>query len=225
MDKRTALLYVQLKQYKYLVQKTNWFIEWALSQVNSPYVSCSFGKDSSVMLDLVVKQIPGIAVNFLCKSETDLIDDYSKVITWWKKNRDVDTNRISYLGWLEGSTKTGIAANMPDNGNDAFFVGLRKDESFGRGLSLRKHGKFFKMKSGKIRVSPLADWKVTDIAAYMVANELPVLNAYIREGFEARTTSNIPSKYPQESIARLKDADISAYNKLLKLLPDAKYFT
>jgi 3'-phosphoadenosine 5'-phosphosulfate sulfotransferase (PAPS reductase)/FAD synthetase len=225
MDERTALLYAQLKPFKALANKTSGFIRWALERVENPYVACSFGKDSSVMLHLVLQHKPDVQVNFMCKTETDLIDDYKSVINWWKQNMKVNINRISYLGWLEGATKTGIAKNMPTEGFDSYFVGIRKDESVGRRITLLKDGLFYKMKDGKTRISPMADWKVNDVAVYMLANNLPILRAYKREGFEARTTSNIPSKYPNEALARLKNADIMAYNKLLKILPDAKYYT
>jgi 3'-phosphoadenosine 5'-phosphosulfate sulfotransferase (PAPS reductase)/FAD synthetase len=224
MDQKTALLYSKMPEHKFLISKTIAFIKWALLRVENPYLACSFGKDSSVMLHLVFNQYPNIPVKFLGKKETDLIDDYSGIVDWWKK-RNVLIERITYLGWLEGGTKKGIAKNMKADDHDSFFVGIRKDESVARRITLKKDGKFFKMKDGKIRIAPMDDWTTKDIAAYMISNNLPVLNAYKREGFEARTTSNIPSKYPHEAIARLKDADITAYNKLIQKFPDAKYFT
>ena len=225
MDLRSAKLYIQLRQFKALVNKTSGFIRWALERVEHPYVSCSFGKDSSVMLHLVLQQKPDIWVKFLTKKETGLIDDYNAVIEWWLTNYHINLEVIQYKGWLEGGKKKGIAANVKDSGFDSFFVGIRKDESFGRRVSLKKYSMFHKLKSGKIRIAPMADWKTDDIAAYMLAYGLPVLRAYQKEGFEARTTSNIPSKYPHESILRLKNQDIAAYNKLMRIFPDAKYFT
>lgn len=224
IDERAYGLYAQMPEYKFLVNKTISFIRWALTKVNNPYLACSFGKDSSVMLHMVFNQYPNIIVKFLGKTETDLIDDYKGIIEWWRQ-RNVLVERITYKGWLEGGTRKGIANNMQADEHDGFFVGIRKEESVGRRITLKKDGKLFKMKDGKTRIAPLADWTTKDIAAYMVANNLPVLGAYKREGFEARTTSNIPSKYPHEAIARLKDADITSYNQLLKIFPDAKYFT
>jgi len=224
MDQKTAILYAKLPEYKYLVNKTRYFIRWALKHVDNPYVACSFGKDSSAMLHLVLQESPNIKVKFLGKRETTLIDDYESIIKWWR-GQGADIEHITYLGWLEGGKKTGIAQNMEADGYDSFFVGIRKEESVARRITIKKNGKFYKMKDGKTRISPMAEWSTNDIAAYMLSNDLPVLRAYLREGFEARTTSNIPSKFPHESLARLKDADISAYNQLLKMLPDAKYFT
>jgi 3'-phosphoadenosine 5'-phosphosulfate sulfotransferase (PAPS reductase)/FAD synthetase len=222
MDKKTAMLYAQLKPYKALVNKTSGFIRWALERVENPYVACSFGKDSSVMLHLVL-QHKNVPVKILTKKETYLIDDYKSIIEYWREKYNANIEVIEYLGWLEGG-KTGIAKNMKAENFDSFFVGLRKDESVARRITIKKDGMFFKMKDGKTRITPMADWTVDDISAYMLSNELPVLKAYLREGFEARTTTNIPSKYPQEAMQRLKDSNISAYNELLAILPNAKIF-
>lgn len=224
IDERACRLYAQMPEHKFLVNKTVAFIRWALQRVKNPYLACSFGKDSSVMLHLVFNQYPNIQVKFLGKKETTLIDDYAGIVDWWR-NRNVLIDWLTYRGWMEGGTQKGIAKNMQADEHDSFFVGIRKEESVARRITLKKDGKFFLMKDGKVRIAPLADWTTKDVAAYMVANELPVLGAYKREGFEARTTSNIPSKYPHEAMARLKDADISAYNELIQMFPDAKYFS
>ena len=224
MDKRTALLYAQLKPYKALVNKTSGFIRWALERVENPYLACSFGKDSSVMLHLVLQHKPDIQIKFLTKKETYLIDDYEAVVNWWREKYNAKIEVIQYLGWLEGGTKTGIAKNMQANGFDAYFVGIRQDESVARRISIKKLGMFYKMADGKTRITPMSDWTTKEVGVYMLANDLPILKAYQREGFEARTTSNIPSKYPQEAIQRLKDSNISAYNELFDILPNAKMF-
>lgn len=223
MDEKTALLYSQLKQYKILVNKTSGFIKWALSQVKNPYVACSFGKDSSVMLHLVLQHRPDIAVVFVRRIETDLIDNYDEIIKKWG---DINLTTISYKGWLEGGEGRGIAFATKDLYKfDAYFVGLRKYENKGRENSLKIHGMFFKNKENKIRICPIADWGTSDIATYCIINKLPILNTYLIEGFDARTTAAIPSKAPIKALQSLKNRDIAAYNKLLKLLPDAKYFT
>jgi len=223
MDERSAALYAQLKPFRALVAKTEGFIRWSLARVNNPYVACSFGKDSSVMLHLMLKQNPDIPIVFVRRIETELIDNYSEIINQWGK---LNLRMISYRGWLEEDTEgKGISfATRNINEFDSYFVGIRSDESVARRISLRKHGIFFKHSSGKIRISPLSDWSTNDIAVYCIANKLPVLNKYLKEGFDARTTAAIPSKFPHESISSLKRRDIQSYNKLLTLLPDAKYY-
>lgn len=227
MDERTALLYARTHEFQYLVTKTERFISWALKQVNTPYVACSFGKDSAVMLHLVLKQLPEVQVIFVKRIETDLVDNYAEVIQAWKDQYNINLQSISYRGWLEENPDgKGIAsATKGLEGYDSFFVGLRSDESVGRRITLHKDGKFFKMKSGKVRLCPLAWWNTNQIATYIIHNKLPLLNKYKEDGFEARTTAAIPSKFPHESIQSLKSRDIASYNSLLQLLPDAKYFT
>lgn len=227
MDSKTAMLYAQLKPYKALVNKTRGFIRWALERVDNPYVACSFGKDSAVMLHLVLLENPDVHTIFVRRIETDYVDNYNEVRDLWIKNFGVKLTELFYRGWAEKNTDgTGIA-NATKNLDefDSFFVGLRKDESVGRRISLKTHGMFFKMKNGKTRISPLADWTTNDISTYILTNKLPILNKYLQEGFDARTTAAIPSKYPRESLVSLKERDLTAYMKVLELLPDLKYFT
>lgn len=227
MKKREADLYVKLNSFKYREKRTLQFIRKSLDKVDRPYLSCSFGKDSSVMLHLVLRCVDNIEVKFLGKKETPLIDSYDEVIEWWEYTFGIEVEKIIYTSWLENdpSAMTGIAANVTDDENDAYFVGIRAQESSGRRISLKKLGEFTVLKNGKARIAPMAWWKTRDIAAYMVHHELPVLQAYAKEGFSARTTTNIPSPFPHESIARLKEQDPENYNKLINLYPDAKYFT
>jgi phosphoadenosine phosphosulfate reductase len=222
MDFKTALLYSRLNTYKALVNKTSGFIRWALDRVENPYVACSFGKDSAVMLHLCLKHRPDIPVIFVRRVETDLIDNYNETIKKWGK---LNLSIISYKGWLEQGEGKGISFATRNLDNyDSYFVGLRKDESVGRRISLKTSGMFYKNKSEKIRVCPMADWTTNDIAAYCLSNDLPILNKYLIEGFDSRTTAAIPSKFPNESLQSLKNRDIESFNKLLKLLPDARNY-
>jgi hypothetical protein len=70
----------------------------------------------------------------------------------------------------------------------------------------------------------MAWWKIDDIATYTLVNKLPTLNTYKHEGFEARTATCISSRFPHESLRALKSRDIASFNKLLKLLPEARYY-
>jgi len=223
MDERSALLYAQLKQFKALVNKTSGFIRWALERVENPYVACSFGKDSAVMLHLILKQRPDIPVIFVRRIETDLIDNYEEVISKWGI---LNLQQITVLGWIETGLKNRTVSTATSKLDyDSYFVGLRMDESVARRISIKKLGMFYKNSSEKYRICPMADWKTNDIAAYCLSNNLPILNKYLIEGFSSRTTSGIPRKFANESLQSLKMRDIESYNKLLKLLPDARYFT
>ena len=224
MDKRTADIYAQMNPYKALVNKTSGFIQWALNKVKDPYLACSFGKDSGVMLHLVLQQLPNIPVIFISRKETNLVDNYKEVIAEWG---NLNIHEINFMGnTLDFVDKSVIkTAIEPIKQNfDSFFVGLRAEEAVGRRITLRHHGNFYKMKDGLVRICPLAHWSTRDIATYCLSNNLPTLNKYKIEGFDARTTAGISSKTPHESLAYVKQNNISDYNKILELLPEAKYF-
>jgi len=224
MDKKTALLYAQLKPYKALVNKTSGFIRWALEHVRNPYVACSFGKDSAVMLDLILRHKPGISVRFASHPETRILDNYEKVIKDWI-SRGINYCEIYCDGGLV-KVKHAQRDALDDIGGDwdSFFVGIRQQESFGRRVSLKKHGMFHKLANGRIKISPMSEWKEKDIAVYVLSNDLPVLSKYKIEGFSARTTSGIPRTNIEECLISLKQRDIEGYNKLCRLFPDTKYF-
>jgi len=218
MDKKTALLYVQLKPYKALVNKTSGFIRWALKRVENPYVACSFGKDSAVMLHLILQQAPNVTVRFIrWKFETEFIDNYDEVIKEWDylNLEQVELSRVSLSDKRKDRYDT--------VGYDSYFIGLRKDESVARRITLKKHGMFFKNKANMIRISPLADWTEKDISAYIFANDLPVLNTYKNTGMSSRTASRIPREdygIRQSFLTDLKQRDFSSYQKLINHFPE-----
>lgn len=224
IDNKTAILYSQLKPYKTLVSSTCMFIAEALSKVNKPYLACSFGKDSSVMLDLVLKIKPDIRVRFASHPETNYLDNYNDVIGWWKK-KGINYEEIFCEGGLvkvKHAQRNALDAMHEDW--DSFLVGIRKQESFARRVSLSKYGKFHLLANGRTKISPLADWTEKEISVYMLENDLPVLNKYKHEGFSARTTSGIPRTHIEESLNSLKQRDIISYNLLCEIMPDAKNF-
>lgn len=224
MDKKTALLYAQLKPYKALVNKTSGFIRWALERVENPYVACSFGKDSSVMLHLCLKHRPDIPVRFASHPETRLLDNYESVINAWI-DKGINYHEIFCDGELIKVKHAQRDALDAMNENwDSFFVGIRQQESVGRRISLKKYGMFYKLKNGRIKISPMSEWSEKDIAAYVLSNDLPTLSKYNTEGFSSRTTSGIPRTNISECLQSLKSRDIQAFNKLCQLFTDVNEF-
>lgn len=226
MDIKTAKLYIQLSKYKYLLNKTENFIKWALENVKNPYVACSFGKDSSVMLDIILKHNPTIPVRFVSHPETNLLDNYEEVIKKWVKDKNINLQVINLdMGLLKETSPARLGMDNPFESWDSFFVGIRMQESIARRITIKSYGKFYKLKyNNKIRISPLADWTATDIAAYILTNNIPVLNKYKVEGFKARTTSGVPREFIGETLKSLKMRDTVAFNKMLILYPDVKYY-
>jgi len=222
MDERSALLYAKLHSYTRLVNRTHGFIRWALARVQTPYVACSFGKDSAVMLHLVLEQAPDVSVRFIrWKNETEHIDNYEEVIQQWGQLNltQVELSRLS----LSEKNKD----RYDTVGYDSYFIGLRASESTPRRMTLKQHGMFYKNKAEMIRISPLADWKDQDIAAYIFSNQLPLLNTYKSDGITSRTASRIPRAdhgIRESFIQSLKQRDMNAYQALLKNFPEIKQY-
>lgn len=218
MEKQKGLLYAQMPEHKYLVSKTKGFIKWALEQVENPYVACSFGKDSAVMLHLVLAFNENIPVRFIrWKNETEHLSNYDEVIRAWnlKNLTQIELQRFS----LDEKHKERYSTSD----YDSYFIGFRKDEAKGRRITLRKDGKFFKMTDGKYRVSPLANWKIENILAYTVENNLPILDTYKKYGFNQRTTSRVPREdfgIRMQSLKLLKHKNNSAFIELSKHFPE-----
>lgn len=218
MDKRTALIYSKLNSYKALVNKTSGFIRWALNRVHTPYVACSFGKDSAVLLHLVLKFYSDIPVRFIRWSgETEFIDNYDDVISQWG---NINLTQVEF-------SRDSLNDKRPDrystSGFDSYFVGLRSKESVPRRITLKKHGMFYKSKNGIIRISPLSDWSEDDIAAYVYSNDLPTLKTYHDCGISSRSSSRIPRDdygIRNSFLMSLKLRDITSYQKLIKKFPE-----
>ncbi len=222
ISEKEALLYAKMPEHKALVSKTKGFIRWALERVENPYVACSFGKDSAVMLHLVLEQKTDVKIRFIrWKNETELLGNYDEVIAAWglENLEQIELQRQS----IDDKAKERYATNE----FDSYFIGFRQEESTARRITLKTHGMFHKMKAGKIRVSPLSDWKLKDIAAYIVSNNLPTLDTYEQFGFQERTTSRVPRAdygIRGHSLRLLKEKDISKFNELINQFPDAAYY-
>lgn len=222
MDHKSAVLYSRLNTHKALVNKTSGFIRWALAKVKTPYVACSFGKDSAVMLHLILQQYGNIPVRFIrWMNETEHIDNYDQVIERWG---NINLQQI-VLSRDNLSDKRKDRYNT--SGYDSYFIGLRSQESVPRRFTLKTHGIFYRNKTGMVRISPLADWSEHDIAAYVCSHNLPTLNTYIGHGMSSRTSSRIPRAdhgIRESFLVDLKQRDFQAYQKLLLNFPEIKHY-
>lgn len=222
MNPKEALLYAKMPEHKVLVNKTKGFIRWALERVENPYVACSFGKDSAVMLHLVLEQMPDVKIRFIrWVNETDLLANYNEVISAW------NLQNLEQIELFRQSIDDKIKERYATSEYDSYFIGFRQEESTARRITLKTQGMFYKMKEGKIRISPLSDWKLKNIAAYIVENNLPTLDTYKQFGFQERTTSRVPRAdygIRSHSLKLLKEKDVVKFNELLKQFPDAAYY-
>lgn len=185
-------LHSRLSSYKARKQKALALVQEMIELCPDAYVSCSFGKDSAVLLHLAMQVNPHIEARFLKWDESDLLHDYPRVEKEWQ---DLGAN-IKILHISRKSLDERVASRWQQladirqaSGN---FVGMRASESKVRRITLRKDGVIYKRKNGTYRLCPIAWWSDNDIAAYTYEHNLPILDAYLKDGVTARTTSRIP---------------------------------
>jgi 3'-phosphoadenosine 5'-phosphosulfate sulfotransferase (PAPS reductase)/FAD synthetase len=196
-------------------------IDQGLALCRAPYVACSFGKDSAVLLDLVMRRAPDIEARFIRWPETEHLGNYSEVIEAWRARGA----RIHILDLWRASLdeKVGDRWKMLRDTADGVFIGLRAEESLARRTTLLVHGTLFHSKEGHYRISPLAWWRTRDIAAYVVTHDLPTLTPYKRHGFSERTSSRIPRASVRGDLLRqIRSEDPQAWAGLVALYPEVE---
>jgi len=192
-----------LPAFRALIDRTIISIKRDLERCRSPYVSFSGGKDSAVLLHLVRLVNPEIPARcLLWEKESRFLADYDSFFQKWGNVETVTLNRNT----LADAANTRWAAL--ENDSDAAFLGLREEESKGRRMTLRVHGRSFKRKDGRWRFCPLGRWTTAEITAYIVSRDLPILPAYETIGMDARTSTRIP----RTSVREQALADLARYN-------------
>lgn len=221
-----------------------------LSRCENPYVAFSGGKDSEVMLHLVLEQKPDVSVRILTSGETRILHrNFDGVLDWWRERyldmdfREVLIDRVFSEEWKDSSWYEQRKASHGDLGRhahkggnshghfDAVFMGLRADESRDRRMSLRNHGPIYRYAGNRRevdwRICPLAFLKLEDIAAGIVCNDIPLLSTYHSEGIHARTTLRLTEETVQDfnHLRLLKARDLDAYNRIIGRFPELAVFS
>jgi 3'-phosphoadenosine 5'-phosphosulfate sulfotransferase (PAPS reductase)/FAD synthetase len=203
-EKEKYLIAAQLPQYKCKIKKSMQIVYDALEKQGEWYIAFSGGKDSTVLLDLISKcgwKGKG-AYYYYSRFENPAEDDAQ--VKWANENYGVDIKRVERFGeydaWKEAghffnnveteeereivrrrmkdftiATTTYVIENSVSN----LFMGLTKDESRARKITLSIKGSLYQTKDRTgWTCCPLANWSGTDIWAYTVENNLPYLKVY-----------------------------------------------
>lgn len=171
------------------------------------YVSLSFGKQSSCLAHMVFKIKPQIPMYFLASDETWHMYNYQEVIDKFCKKWPIDLHIVqthhffNTKTWKEGRDEgdQDIQKMCAREDFDGWFWGLAKEESFARKLTCSKnntkiHPTIFRYTDNKLRGTPLQDWGIDDLAAYIYEYDIPLLNIYEKYGLKQRTTARITKK-------------------------------
>lgn len=169
----------------------------ALRRSKRPYVAFSGGKDSLVVLHMVLSLRPDATVHW-----TDDELEYPETVAYMREMRGlaaseqflVTLGRSTHAGWfrpwsdapywrepLPGSRRKDRPADdwMAARGHDLTFTGTRASESKQRARHFDARGLLYSVKSGTGRhCSPIATWTEDDVWAYIAGHCLPYNPTY-----------------------------------------------
>lgn len=240
------ILHGKSKRYKNKELSAKDIISRALVQMDRPYLSFSGGKDSLIMLHMVLEQKPDIPVVYWDADasfpDTDIFLD--KISSEWNidlirfKTRPIlEVFREYGIDHPQIEAKTMIATVydpikklIAEYGFDGVFVGLRREESYGRKQLIKYRGPIFYSKyQNVIECLPVAYFSVQDVWAYITANKLPYNPVYDKTSMRPRNEIRV-SYYCGESIRErgrfvwLKKEYPDLYNRFAAEFPEVRWF-
>ena len=188
--------------YQKHLQEAKQAIDKALQTGRTFYVSCSFGKDSAVMLRLILDAQPDMPVLYMSSGYAlpDTIAYKDMLKEAWHLNLTELPAPVDYLelcreyGFphqrsqatqkrvVEMIKKTPASAWAKEQGFTGLFWGLRKEESDGRKiLNLRHPEGILDKKNNILKIAPLATWTAYDIWAFTFSTGMPYNHLYDKE--------------------------------------------
>ena len=149
------------------------------------YVACSFQKEASVIMDLLVRIEP--AVHFFTLDTGLLFQETYETWDRVEKHYGIEIDRQAGISLAEQANRYGerLWERDPDlcceerkviplrdrlRGADAWVAGLRREQSRTRS-STKKIG--WDKRHGLWKINPLAEWSQADVWAYILANDVP----------------------------------------------------
>jgi phosphoadenosine phosphosulfate reductase len=198
-------LHARLPAFKRRVARAQEIIREGLSICRKPYVAFSGGKDSEVVLHLVIQQKPDVNVIWLHQGAEfpDTEEIVHRLAREWNLNLHIEYVRPGLLELLEEYGAYGLPARTPyrqgditrrlirepslkvakEFGFDGIFMGLRREES--RQRRFVKPSRLVKY-DGLWHINPIFDWTGADVWAYINSLELPYNAVYDKTRFQTR---------------------------------------
>lgn len=183
----------KMPQWKTKEQKAIADLRQFVKVCHRPYVSLSWGKQSTILAHMAYRVAKEFFVIFINEPDTDILADFANVRSAFLQKWTV--NYIEYF-MRDGYLKDFAADFEADHEFDGVVMGLAAVESKGRKISLAKADRhnIFVYANGKKRCCPLRDWSNQDVAAYVAKYNIPMLSTYHRYGFDVRTSAKISTQ-------------------------------
>lgn len=176
--KEFALMWAETDGFRQRISEAWDIIENALNQHEKMYVAYSGGKDSVVMLHLVLQQQPQIMVHHYDYGRRYMTFEYEKEINENALKIGVQNYRIETGGNWYKTFFGRIVKQYYQEGFAGCFVGIRKEESCHRRARIEANKSLTSIKE----YWPVQNLKWQDIWAYLFINNLPVHSSYLKYG-------------------------------------------
>lgn len=226
------------QKVEYKIEDSLNIIRRVLSNHQKPVVACSFGKNSMIVLHMVLQFVPNVTVLFnntlmeypdtyifkrriVHEWNLNVIETRPLRTFWWvvehygfplfsrKGNHDATKNCCRYL------KEYPVEKVLRQYRFDLYFTGLSRYESRLREFSATKYGQYFYSERNKHwKCHPIQNWTETDVWEYHKLFNIPYNGLYDRaapNGFEVRTACwccTIPIKYGKIEFLRMHYPDL-----------------
>ena len=117
------------------------------------------------------------------------------------------------------------------NGVRGLIIGLRNQESNGRRINYHLRGAIYEKRDGMHVCLPMAHWETQDVYAYLISQEIPILDVYFKTRFtkgpeSIRKSWMLPGVFAQDGQAAwLRYYYPQIYARLLHTNPEIGRFT
>ena len=199
-----ARLHARTKLHKRRVERALADVERFSCQTERPYVAWSGGKDSTAMTHLACVlgghqdwRVLSIKDDLDFPGEEEYVLGLGK--EWGLQRLDVVHPAFSLQGWIAEHLDTmeigqDVHARTAGLSRAAFYplideyadgidadgvlLGLRAEESPGRRMNRASRGTVYAHSDGRLRCTPVADWKALDVYGYLLTHDIDPLHVY-----------------------------------------------
>lgn len=220
------------------------------SKYSAPYVSCSWGKDSSLTMYLVTQNSPNIPVVYMDSGYA--MEDTYRFRDWYLKNigiknyyevpcpadyielclkyglPSIDRSQADHEKVKKIIKKDVLDEFAKSKGWNCCIWGIRAEETAGRRALLRKRGLLYDA-AGMAKCSPIGWWKGREVWEAIDSIGIPYNPIYDKEMLPMFTRESIKNsgwlttdKANQGRLVWLKRFYPDEYYKLEKLFPEVK---
>lgn len=184
---------LHFSKIQHLIKESLKIIQSFLQDYPHSHISVSWGKDSTVMLDLCHQIYPQLDIVWIDRGEGGDVPEVYKLVDLYRKNNYrirqimtpysiLDLHRQYSLEEIE--QKKLITKMLKKTCNklnaeyDGFFWGIRAQESTGRKMFAKCYKEIFMRTTQVATCSPMLWWTARDIWSYLCMKQIPYNHFY-----------------------------------------------